>query len=269
MSARGRPFAPGVSGNPKGRPKKLRNAGGAPVSTVPTRVNEDLPRTFRPRDFLNSLKPRAAPADIAAAPPSEETVEVMTPEPEEMPPVIVSLPFGALAAKTADADARVQARRQKAMLTPYAPKRDPVGHFLPGQTGNPMGRPPSFSGYVRKMTSGGVELIDHAIMSLRGSVVVRWEDELTGEMRSRVVPVDARHQSEARAYLTEQGLIAPFDGRSRADESPEDLSRLSIEELRTYLLLNAKVSGHPIARVTVATAPTHPDEPIESPEEST
>jgi hypothetical protein len=46
--------------------------------------------------------------------------------------------------------------------------RDTTGRFVPGQSGNPGGRPAGFHNYIQERTSDGSELTDFVLSVFRG-----------------------------------------------------------------------------------------------------
>ena len=142
------------------------------------------------------------------------------------------------------ADAALRERHQKALLRPYGGPRDASGHFVQGRTGNPNGRPPSFVRYLKSLTRGGTELVDHAVLALRGSIVVRWQDDASGQMLEKIMPADAKTQADARAFLAAQGHLADDPAETQGKDST-DVSALSTDELRAYLQLQAKIERTP------------------------
>ena len=189
--------------------------------------------------------PFAAPVAHPARPDlflraSAPLVEVI-PSDGNGPTVVSDLPDRVRAA-----DAALRERHQKALLRPYSVSRDSGGQFVHGAVGNPQGRPPSFVRYIKTMTRGGTELVDHAMLALRGSVVVRWQDEASGHMLEKIVPADPKTQGDARAFLAAQGHLAD-EPEEKGHEDSLDLSALSIDELRAYLQLQDKVERAPRA----------------------
>lgn len=131
---------------------------------------------------------------------------------------------------------------------PYEPvhvNRDARGRILPGQPSiNPHGRPLGFVEYIRHMTGDGQELVDHALLCLRGSVLVEWMDE-DGITRSRTMPADPKYQAEARAWLAERGYgkaIQTIEMATADDGDGVDYSKLTVDESRELLRLMAKAS---------------------------
>ena len=57
--------------------------------------------------------------------------------------------------------------------------------FLPGQTGNPGGRPKGMSAYVRETTDGGREMVDLMVAIMRGETINGMKPQKgTGSKRS-------------------------------------------------------------------------------------
>jgi hypothetical protein len=158
---------------------------------------------------------------------------------------------------------QVSAARVRGHLEPYkAPARDEKGRLLPGQTGNPHGRPIGFVEYIRAMTDDGKELIDHALLCMRGTVMVRFDDPVTGEWTEKEMPADPRYQAEARVFLKESGYgkaLATLELKQAEDNGP-DYSVLDVAETRDLLRLMAKAEsptkGDSLQRVSTVSAPT-------------
>lgn len=132
-------------------------------------------------------------------------------------------------------------------LEPYEPKRQRRnGKWVKGSSGNPNGRPMTLSAYAYELTGGGQEMIDHAVQCLRGSVLIRWENDY-GDPCERWAPAQLKDQADARKYLEE--AIRPQVQRAlqeQGDIDPWNFDALTSDELVTFQALLAKVR----ARVT-------------------
>lgn len=84
-------------------------------------------------------------------------------------------------------------------------------------------------------------MVDHALTCLRGSVIVRWQDEDTGEEMERTMPADPKYQFEAGAYLDRKAeQHAARMATKTGTTTGNDLSALSIDEKRQLVALLAK-----------------------------
>lgn len=141
------------------------------------------------------------------------------------------------------------------------------GRFQPGQTGNPLGRPPSFRAMINEATADGAELVAYAIGVLRGEVknTITGVSKLTGEPWVEQVECSVPVKWAALEYLTERSQgreAAKLDVTSKGEQitgSPSeeigpDLSKLTIEELRLYMELRRKTSRAPKAKDEIVDA---------------
>ena len=60
----------------------------------------------------------------------------------------------------------------------YKPERSPTGQLLPGQSGNPGGRPAGLGAMIREKTKNGEELVDFMLDVLRGLKEKKQKDRL-------------------------------------------------------------------------------------------
>jgi hypothetical protein len=140
---------------------------------------------------------------------------------------------------------------------PYDPNRHGNGRFAPNNNANPKGRPASFAQLVRHYSADGVELNAFAFGILRGEITNTLSGVTNGEPWENEVPVSAALRWEACKWLKDQGFgkeVARIDVTSNgetvsgspatADLGP-DLSKLTTEEVRTYLALRKKTLAQP------------------------
>ena len=76
--------------------------------------------------------------------------------------------------------------------------------FLPGQTGNPGGRPKGMSAYVRETTDGGREMVDLMVQVMRGETI--------NGMKPKI-----KDQMDAAGWLADRAIgkpVAMLDSRS-------------------------------------------------------
>ncbi len=81
--------------------------------------------------------------------------------------------------------------------------RDTTGRFVPGQSGNPGGRPKGFRNYINDVTADGNDLVDFVISVFRGD---------HGE--------DMRPRMDAATWLADRGFGKPTV--DTALQPPED-----------------------------------------------
>ena len=70
--------------------------------------------------------------------------------------------------------------------------RDTTGRFVPGQSGNPSGRPKAFRAYIKESTADGTDLIEFVLSVFRGD---------HGE--------DIRQRMDAATWLADRGFGKP------------------------------------------------------------
>ena len=81
--------------------------------------------------------------------------------------------------------------------------RDTTGRFVPGQSGNPGGRPKGFRNYINDVTADGNDLVDFVISVFRGD---------HGE--------DMRLRMDAATWLADRGFGKPIVDTGL--QTPED-----------------------------------------------
>jgi hypothetical protein len=136
-------------------------------------------------------------------------------------------------------------------VQPYVPSghgtgRTRDGKWRNGASGNPDGSPLGFVAYIRLMTADAQELVDHALLCLRGWILVRWQDERDPNIEhERLMPADPKYQSEARAWLADRGYGKALQViETKSDDGPAvNYAKLTTDELRTFLALQAKATA--------------------------
>lgn len=140
-----------------------------------------------------------------------------------------------------------RSKRTPFEIEPYEPQRNRKGKFKLGSSGNPGGKDQDWSTYAYEMTGGGQEMIDHALLAQRGSMVARWEND-HGVLCERLAPMQAKDQADARKFLWDTAR-PEMDRRAQARgiEDEYDFSKLTQDERTTVkaLLDKARKSQKP------------------------
>ena len=112
---------------------------------------------------------------------------------------------------------------------PYGGKRGPDGRWLPNRSPNPGGRPASVVALISELTSGGEELIMHALATMRGDMLAAvWNAK---EGAPELVGPSHKDMAEARAFLANRLWgKAPETVNVKASR-PDEPRRLNIETL--------------------------------------